>query len=154
MRLMKEFIDKYLPSGDPAILDVGSYDVNGSYKPLLAGKNYTGLDIEAGPNVDIVEPESYNWKSIKDATYDVVISGQCLEHVPAPWLWIKEVARVAKPGAMIIILAPWNWVVHYHPYDCWRVLPDGMRELFKSAGLRMIETGMDNFDTYGIGIKV
>ena len=62
---MKWFVDNWLqPSrlnstfgkSHLRILDVGSYDVNGSYKTLFTSPTfeYTGLDMESGPNVDIV----------------------------------------------------------------------------------------------------
>ena len=36
------------------ILDVGSYDLNGSVKKYFKSNNYLGVDIYPGPNVDIV----------------------------------------------------------------------------------------------------
>jgi SAM-dependent methyltransferase len=80
------------------VLDVGSYNVNGTYRPIFgSGYSYQGLDISPGPNVDIVANNLYRWP-VEDNFYDLVISGQCLEHVEAPWLWIDEVYRVCKPG--------------------------------------------------------
>jgi len=48
--LMKQFVDKYLKDFKcGAVLDVGSYDVNGTYKDLFDERfKYTGLDIESG----------------------------------------------------------------------------------------------------------
>ncbi len=71
------------------VLDVGSYDVNGTYRPLVESLHYryTGLDLTPGPNVDIVagDPDHY---PIPDASYDVVISGSTMEHVARPWRWV------------------------------------------------------------------
>lgn len=137
------------------ILDVGAMSKNGCYKPLFNTDKceYSGMDMEAGKNVDIICPEPYNWKEIVSDSFDVVISGQCMEHVPKPWEWIKEVARVMKPGGLVIVIAPWKWNPHYYPLDCWRVLPDGMKGLFESVGITMIETAMRGADCYGIGTK-
>jgi SAM-dependent methyltransferase len=148
------------------ILDVGSYDVNGNYKhifsnayPGRSGWAYEGMDIEAGPNVDIVTDDPYSWP-IKDKTYDVVISGQCLEHTEAPWKWVQEINRVCKTGGIAIIIAPWGWEEHRYPQDCWRIFPDGMRYLLSEvAGFKVMECGKtdDNKanqgDTWGVGIK-
>ncbi|GAG13676.1 unnamed protein product, partial [marine sediment metagenome] len=49
--IMAEFVKKYLNRSDKLdILDVGSQDVNGSYKDLFNWPtwNYTGLDIAKG----------------------------------------------------------------------------------------------------------
>ena len=137
------------------LLDVGSQDVNGTYKDLCGpGIIYTGLDLVKGKNVDIVAPDIYHWP-IPNDTYDVVISGQCLEHVEDTQAWIKEVYRVCKPGGLTIIIAPWNCGEHRYPVDCWRILPDGMRFLLSKVVNFKIELIDRNntIDTWGVGRK-
>ena len=56
---MSLFCDRYLSAkiGDSLqILDLGSQDVNGSYRPLFSEPSwhYVGLDMAAGKNVDVV----------------------------------------------------------------------------------------------------
>ena len=53
---MKWFVDHYVKKEGAKVLDVGSYDVNGSYKKLFDGMNiqYVGLDIEAGDRKSVV----------------------------------------------------------------------------------------------------
>jgi hypothetical protein len=56
---MQWFVDNYaskITKDKVRVLDVGSYDVNGSYRHLFdkSKYHYTGLDMEEGPNVDIV----------------------------------------------------------------------------------------------------
>jgi SAM-dependent methyltransferase len=134
--LMKSLVAKYCNTAIN-VLDVGSYDVLqvrnkpgfGCYKPIFPNANYIGLDISPGPNVDIVVQKHYNW-DMGDATYDLVISGQCLEHTEAFWLTAKEVERVCKTGGWVIVIVPWKWRIHPYPVDCWRFLPDGLRFLF------------------------
>jgi len=131
--LMKDVVAKYNLK-DKKVLDVGSYNVNGSYKDLFS--NYTGLDIEAGPNVDIVAKSLYDF-GVPDNSFDVVISGQTLEHVEDMKRWILEVARVAKE--MVVVIAPSRIGYHRYPIDCWRIYPDGMKWLFTEAGLETLE---------------
>ena len=88
---MQYFAEKYLDQDTALqILDVGSYNVNGSYKDLFNKPKwkYYGLDIFPGPNVDMVSKGVYNF-GLKERFFDVVISGNTLEHVEAPWLCIK-----------------------------------------------------------------
>jgi SAM-dependent methyltransferase len=159
MIAMKNLLSKYAQSKG-TLLDVGSMDLNGSYKSLIPFYyTYTGLDLEAGKNVDIVIKDLYHWP-IEDNSYDIVISGQCLEHVENTHAWIKEVYRVCRPNGLAIIIAPWSCGEHRHPVDCWRIFPDGMRFLFeKVAGFSVIEIGrnekgiFDLGDTWGVGIK-
>lgn len=133
--LMKEWAQKY-KFIDKQILDVGSLDINGSYRDIF--QNYTGLDIVAGKNVDIVAENPYKYP-LPDNSYEVVISGQTLEHVEDTHKFIKELARVAKE--MVCIIVPANGIPeHRHPVDCWRVWPDGLKFLFeKVAGLKTID---------------
>ena len=51
----EKFAQKYCVNlENKKILDIGSYDVNGTLKPIFEKGNYIGLDMEAGPNVDVV----------------------------------------------------------------------------------------------------
>lgn len=155
---MVSLLLKYATNITGKVLDVGSYDINGSYKYIFgSGYDYQGLDIIPGPNVDIVTKDPYKWP-IKDNTYDIIISGQCLEHVEAPWLWIEEIYRVCKPEGLTIIIAPWASGEHKHPKDCWRILPDGMHYLLNQK-FKVLEVGKNKADKnyvgdcWGVGLK-
>lgn len=138
-----------LPVG-ARVLDVGSRDVNGSYRALVETRNwqYVGVDIREGPNVDIVVTED---KLLTAGVYDAVISGSTIEHVFDLKQWIVQVARLLKPEAWLLIYTHHAWPEHRHPVDCWRILPDGLRWLFDQAGrltdyqIRMI----DEHDLFG-----
>lgn len=153
-KLMKRLLERFaFPGTGKAVIDVGARDANGSYRDLIeraSYESYLGVDIEEGPNVDVVVPEAVEW-SLESA--DVVLSGQCLEHVKQPWEWIKQVASVTKRGGTIILIAPWIWQIHRHPVDCWRILPDGMDALFEWAELEPIESGVSESDCYGVARK-
>ncbi len=118
-----------------AVLDVGSYDVNGTFRPLVEGRGglYTGLDMVPGPNVDVVAVDPYRFPFEADS-FDVVMSGSTMEHVEAIWLWVPELVRVLKPGGYLALHTHWSFPEHRYPVDCWRVMPDGMRFLFDITG--------------------
>ena len=93
-----------------------------------------------------------------DGSFDVVISGQVIEHVRKPWRWMNEIARVLKKGGCAIIVCPVSWEYHPVPVDCWRIYPEGMRALFDDAGLNTdfavfesLDSGV--IDTFAAGIK-
>jgi len=140
---MTKLVGKYLnPSVPVSVLDIGSYDVNGTYKPLFgrSGWQYTGADISAGPNIDVVIDEDYEWKMFQDGQFDVVISGQAMEHMECPWLAAKAMYRVCKVGGLCIVTAPAIWPFHPFPKDCWRIFADGMRALMvRTAGFAELE---------------
>ena len=141
---MEVFAEKYLEGlrdRNLKIIDIGSRDVNGTYKPIFQNPNwtYTGADIVNGQNVDLVVKSMYNWWNIKSCLYDVVISGQTFEHIEYFWFTIMEIARILKAGGLCCIVAPSGGEEHRYPVDCWRFYPDGFKSLANYAGLQLID---------------
>lgn len=130
------------------VLDVGSMNVNGAFREMFQDCDYVGIDIAAGDNVDIVVPE-YEYP-FQDDAFDVIISGSTLEHVKKPWLWIKEVGRLLKPGGKLCIIVPYAHPYHNHPVDCWRVFPEGLQVLFDEADLKTVKLEMHDGSDGGI----
>lgn len=128
---MEWFKKKYLydrKREELKILDIGSCDMGGSYKPIFDEEKweYTGMDMAQGANVDIEVRDSYDWKEIESEAYDVVISGQAFEHMPYFWLVMQEIKRVLKPDGICCIIAPSAGAEHRCPVDCYRFYTDGM----------------------------
>lgn len=144
-----------LPAGPLFIADIGSFDVNGTYKPLFEkpGWVYQGLDIVPGKNVDVVLKADEDWTNVPEGKYDVVISGQTLEHVRRPWRFVSNMARIAKPGGLVYVVVPFRCEYHAHPIDCWRIYPEAMKTLLEDAGLAVLKVFMADTDTFGLGRK-
>lgn len=152
--LMRNFIREHLAERETlSIADVGSYNVNGTYRPLFdkPGWAYSGFDLSEGPNVDHVLDCERDIADEHRRRFDVVISGQTMEHVRRPWLWMQGVAQLAIPGGLVFVIAPNTFQFHEYPIDCWRVWPDGMRAVMEDAGLTVIKAGFVGVDTYGLG---
>lgn len=126
------------------IIDIGSYDVNGSYKPFFSRPNwqYVGVDLAAGPNVDVALTSPYRLP-FDSHSVDVIVSGQAFEHIEFFWLTWLEMVRILKPGGLIFLLAPSRGYEHRHPQDCWRFYPDGYRALAVYGGLQLLEVHTD-----------
>lgn len=142
MLRMKWFVDNYIPKTTKVkVLDIGSYSVNGNYRDLFKGTQveYVGLDIEKGPNVDIVVKDPYFWTELEDESFDFVISGNAFEHIEFPWCTIEEIYRKLKPEGIICLLAPFCLSEHKYPTDCYRYYPDGFKALAKWAGFEVID---------------
>lgn len=162
---MKVFVDNQLnESEEYRIIDIGSQDVNGSYKPLFQKENWTyvGCDMIEGNNVDIILKDIYNWKEMKSNSYDIVISGQAFEHIEYFWITMFEVSRILKPGGMCCIIAPSRGFEHKYPLDCWRFYPDGFKSLARYAYLDLIDaytqwdmgSYSDGSDTWGDSVLI
>lgn len=52
----------------------------------------------------------------KDAKFDTVICTEVLEHVPYPRETIVELARLLKPGGLLILTVPYACLPHMSPY--------------------------------------
>jgi len=82
------------------VVDFGSLDVNGNLKDLFTNSNYTGVDIVAGRNVDVVsKAHEYNPKT----KYDTVVSGEMLEHDEYWQQSLQNMYRLCKKGGLIAI---------------------------------------------------
>lgn len=152
----EQFARKYLKPEHRLIADIGALDVNGTLKPIFAqdGRIYHGMDLFAGPNVDVVLTREYGWSEHFVEVYDVVVSTQTMEHVRHPWLWMSDLARIAKPGGLIYVCAPNTMPFHECPIDCWRVWPSGMRAVMEYVELDVIECYKNQWcDTTGIARK-
>ena len=138
---MKWFKDTYLHTNKRyKVLDIGSYGLNGTYREIFNEKNfsYFGLDIQKGPNVDIVPENIYDWKEIEDDEFDVIISGQAFEHIEFFWVTMEEIARVLKKNGLVCIIAPHGFGEHRCPVDCWRFFSDGMVALARWTNLTVL----------------
>jgi len=146
---MQKFVEKYLANFKDQnlnIFDIGSQNVTefpeGSYKPLFENSKweYKGVDIVAGNNVDVVVSDIYNWKEIKSASANVVISGQAFEHIEYTWATMLEITRILKNNGLLCLVVPSSGPEHKYPIDCWRFFPDGLKSLAKYANLEVIES--------------
>ncbi len=126
------------------IIDIGSYDVNGSYKQFFDSPDwfYTGVDLSTGPNVDVVLSSPYRLP-FKSHSADVIVSGQAFEHIEFFWLTWLEMTRVLKPGGFIFLVAPSRGPEHRYPQDCWRFYPDSYRALASFGGLELVSVNTD-----------
>lgn len=142
---MERLASRYLDSSKPiAVADLGSYDVNGSYRPIFSCPTwrYTGVDLSPGPNVDCVLKSPYRLP-FRTGSVDVFVSGQAFEHIEFFWLTWLEMVRALKPGGLIFLVAPSRGPEHRYPVDCWRFYPDGFGALAKYAALDLLEVATD-----------
>lgn len=142
---MARLVEHYLSTDHSLrVLDIGSYDVNGSYRPLFEAPHweYVGMDLTPGPNVDLILASPYRWP-LPSHSADVIVSGQAFEHIEFFWLTWLEVVRVLKPGGLVFLIAPSRGPEHRYPIDCWRFYPDGFRALANYGALQLLEVNTD-----------
>jgi len=139
---------KAAPRARGRLLDVGCG--NKPYQPIFAPHvtEYIGIEHEAtfiataaghrGTRPDL----TYDGQRLPlpDGAFDTVLNVQVLEHTPRPRVLISEMARVLKPGGLLILTAPFQFRLHEQPHDYYRYTSHGLRHLLEEAGLEIEET--------------
>lgn len=157
MTNMRLCIEKYLTprlksgsAGTVRVVDIGSQDVNGSYRSLFdpASWDYLGVDMAPGRGVDLVIDNPYRIP-LNDGYADVVISGQMLEHSEYFWLAFAEQVRLVNDDGFIVMIAPSKGPIHRFPVDCYRFYPDAYAGLAKLTNTVLIDCWMDTASEWG-----
>ena len=106
------------------VLEVGSYNVNGSIRPVIEMRNpnrYIGVDFQEGPGVDEICTAGDLVKKFGKNSFDIVISSDTLEHILDWRDAISNIKRVCKTGGILIISVPSiGFPYHSYPHDYWR----------------------------------
>jgi SAM-dependent methyltransferase len=115
-----------------SVLDVGC-GVK-PYEPLFSpyAASYIGVDVVDNPRADLQGPVEQ--LPVEDASFDVVLCNQVLEHCDDPARAVSELRRVTAPGGRV--LASTHGVMAYHPSpaDYWRWTHAGLEKLFGENG--------------------
>jgi len=87
---------------------------------------------EFGPrNVKVWMPNEYAIPQPNDS-WDAVVALNVLEHVRMPGRWVRELARVIRPGGFAALVAPISWPYHAVPVDCFRYYPEEFAHFLKT----------------------
>jgi SAM-dependent methyltransferase len=123
---------------------VGAADINGSYASIFEGPatRFQTADLSGVDGVDIALLDPYRIP-VDDASYDIVVSGQMLEHCDFFWLTFQEMVRVLRPDGFLFLIAPSAGPVHRYPVDCYRFHPDAFAALARYAGCHLVECWVD-----------
>lgn len=141
-----EFIENTIEAEDiynQAILEVGSYDVNGSPRRHItkfSPRLYLGVDIRPGPGVDEVCKAEMLVEHFGIDQFDMLISTEVLEHV-ADWKQvIHNMKQVVRPGGTLIITTrSIGFPQHDFPADYWRYEPDDIDFILGDCAIDIIE---------------
>jgi len=123
------------------VLDAGAGE--GRFRELFAHTNYVGVDLAVGDSMwnysalDAIN--SLERLCFADDTFDVVVFTQVMEHLPEPGAVLAEIARVLRPGGLLILVAPQSWHAHQIPHDFYRYTAYGIRHLLTKNGLAIDE---------------
>jgi SAM-dependent methyltransferase len=133
--LFRKHAQQYFRPG-MRVLEIGPDGAPSTYQRMVNDSSivWHTLDIRNDASLTYQAQSEYEFP-VESGSYDIVLSGQVLEHVRQIWIWIRELARVCKTGGLVVTINPVSWPYHEAPVDCWRVFPDGMRALYEYASL-------------------
>jgi SAM-dependent methyltransferase len=76
---------------------------------------------------------------VADASFDVVLCTEVLEHVPAPIAVVQELARIVAPGGRLIMTAPLGSGIHQEPFHFYGgYTPYWYEKFLKEAGFESV----------------
>jgi len=140
-----------------AILDIGC-GVK-PYEPLLSAPGDRWLGTDNPPTMQV----SYGHLTLadvfadcqqlpfRDSVFDTVVCTQVLEHVAEPQRLMREIARVMRPGGILLLTAPMLWPLHEEPYDFYRYTRHGLRMLVNAAGLTVVRETQRGYGASALG---
>jgi SAM-dependent methyltransferase len=117
----------------------GSYrvlDVGCGVKPYYpffrhAASEYVGVDVVENAAADL--HGSVEELPVPDASFDVVLCTQVLEHTIDPQQAVSELRRVLAPGGRVLASTHGVEVYHPSPEDHWRWTHTGLERLFRTS---------------------
>ena len=113
------------------VLDVGCGDR--PYEQLLGGASrIVEFDVPGNAHADL--HGSIDALPVEDASFDVVLCLQVLEHVPDPAAAVRELRRVVRPGGRVLASTHGVYPFHPNPDDLWRGPDSGLERLFRENG--------------------
>jgi 2-polyprenyl-3-methyl-5-hydroxy-6-metoxy-1,4-benzoquinol methylase len=106
------------------VLDVGCGD-----RPYAAlFPDAVGFDVPGNPHAQL--HGSIDAIPVDDASFDVVLCLQVLEHVPDPAAAVRELHRVVPRGGRVLLSTHGIYPFHPNPDDLWRWTHQGLERLF------------------------
>jgi SAM-dependent methyltransferase len=113
------------------VLDVGCGDR--PYDSLFAGASeLVGFDRPGNPHADA--HGDVDALPFPDASFDVVLCLQVLEHVADPAAAVRELRRVTRGGGRVLASTHGVYPYHPNPDDLWRWTHAGLERLFGQNG--------------------
>jgi SAM-dependent methyltransferase len=109
------------------VLDVGSGIK--PYYPLFEpfADEFVGVDISAGADLQ----GTVESIPVEDASFDVVLCTQVLEHCDDPAAAVRELHRVTRPGGRVLASTHGVFPFHPAPTDFWRWTHTGLERVFR-----------------------
>jgi len=148
-KLTRISLDRFIASHATArrTLDIGAQ--NGPYAAHFPHR--VALDIRRGIGVQIIGDTQA--LGIADATFDVVLCTEVLEHLPEPQQAVDEMFRVLKPGGQLLLTTRFLFPIHDAPHDYFRYTKYGLRHLLRRFEILELHEETDAVGTLAVLVQ-
>lgn len=122
----------------PCVIDLGAGDA--PYRPLFEdrGARYVTCDIGVPEGGTTVRLEPGRPVPLPDASAQLVVSFQVLEHVWDIDWYLGEARRLLAPNGLVLLSTHGTWLYHPHPTDFRRWTRPGLLAELEVRGLRPV----------------
>jgi len=98
-----EIVKRHLPAhfNSGRVIEMGSLDINGSVRGRFNAAEYVGVDLEAGPGVDLVC--SGHEVDLPAGSFDCAISLECFEHNPFWAETFLNMLRLTRDDGLVLM---------------------------------------------------
>ena len=148
-KLTRVSLDRFIASHATGrrTLDIGAQ--NGPYAAHFPHR--VALDIRRGIGVQIIGDTQA--LGIADATFDVVLCTEVLEHLPEPQQAVDEMFRVLKPGGQLLLTTRFLFPIHDAPHDYFRYTKYGLRHLLRRFEILELHEETDAVGTLAVLVQ-
>lgn len=120
------------------ILDIGAEyrrNFDPKFRDSLLTVNNTSYDTPYGTCAPDVLDDVQVLSNFHSNQASVIICTETIEHVPDPFLAVRQMARVLQPGGLLLLTTPFLWPEHGDDNftDYWRFTEDGLRTLISQC---------------------
>jgi SAM-dependent methyltransferase len=145
-KLTRVTLDRFVAAHASSLrtLDIGAQ--NGPYSVHFPRR--IALDIRPGMGVQILG--DVQALGIGDATFEVVLCTEVLEHLPEPQRAIDEIFRVLVPGGQLLLTTRFLFPIHDAPHDYFRFTKYGLRHLLRQFEILELEEETDAVGTLAV----
>lgn len=129
-------------------IEVGANGIYGDYRSIVdlhgGFDEYVGVDISAGPGVDVVCDVADLVDKFGADSFDVVIATELIEHVQDWRKAVSQLKRVCRPGGVVVVTTrSMGYGYHAAPFDFWRFELGDMRRIFADCELLLLDTDLE-----------
>jgi ubiquinone/menaquinone biosynthesis C-methylase UbiE len=145
-KLTRVTLDRFIAAHatDRRTLDIGAQ--NGPYAVHFPDR--IALDIKRGVGVQIIGDAQA--LGIADASFEVILCTEVLEHLPEPQRAIDEMFRVLVPGGQLLLTTRFLFPIHDAPHDYFRFTKYGLRHLLRRFEIVELQEETDAVGTLAV----